>query len=580
MRTLPATTAWSKPAAVRGASRLGAVALGLLCSATLVTACSDRPPAVTEPTVAPAGAYPFFVQVRSESGYLCAAVLTEPAKVLTAAHCVSGTQPTDLTVAIGRTELDDDTQGELRRVAQIRLHPSWKAGSAEYDLAMLRLDQPSAVEPIALADASDYPADTRVLAMGHLLTEGAFRSGQLRYVELDLRSDQYLGDPGVFGERFNPDVMVGAGSPPEVRNFCAGDRGGPLVVSGPSGHRLIGVAGRERGCLVRPALFAEVAGGPLREWLTTDVPPGLGGHVLADRPTQGSYKPTSSLNTAGETNTVTRLGSGTYQVSFGGLGDGVDGGVAQVTGFRSTCRVGEVERDDTVLRVGVRCNADATFALSFARPGGEGPYAHVLLDARAEVTQSYNSGGAQNSARRAGPGDYVVSLPELGSLRGTVKVTPYGGGNARCTVLSWPPPPNQPAIQVRCFGPSGAPADSPFALTYSNGPAPVPTPGARWGWILADRPTSNKYFAAEATSFNSAGGIDTILRLRTGSYRVQLGDLQSRPSVVHVTAIGSRLLNCLPDAQRPVDAGMEITIACTDAAGAATDAEFVLQLQA
>lgn len=73
-------------------------------------------------------------------------------------------------------------------------------------------------------------------------------------------------------------------------------------------------------------------------------------------------------------------------------------------------------------------------------------------------------------AVRWAAGRWVVWFP--GKLsRGSVTVAAATGGGHRCEALAWGPSPAEyPGIDVdvACFGPSGAPANALFAITYRN----------------------------------------------------------------------------------------------------------------
>jgi secreted trypsin-like serine protease len=106
----------------------------------------------------PAIAHPWMVAIvfNSSSGrptsqlQSCGGTLVAPDWVITAAHCVSGRFPYELSVFIGRDNLDL-VGGENIPIQEFILHPDWHDGSPDADIALLRLAEASVYEPVSLA---------------------------------------------------------------------------------------------------------------------------------------------------------------------------------------------------------------------------------------------------------------------------------------------------------------------------------------------------------------------------------------------------------------------------------------------
>lgn len=105
----------------------------------------------------PDGKYPFVasIQFKDEGTtplqrHGCGASLIANDWVLTAAHCLVGTAPSNIDVIVGRTRLNDRRQGQVLRVQRIVLHPDFLSTLAP-DVALLKLDRAATgIPPINL----------------------------------------------------------------------------------------------------------------------------------------------------------------------------------------------------------------------------------------------------------------------------------------------------------------------------------------------------------------------------------------------------------------------------------------------
>ena len=207
-----------------------------------------------------------------------------------------------------------------------------------------------------------------------------------------------------------------------------------------------------------------------------------------------------------------------------------------------------------------------------------------------DAAYAFNPAGSV-TATRSGVGTYAVIFDGFGASgsdegggAGHLQVTAYNT-TATCTAAGW----SGDVARVRCFGPSGAPADARFTALWIR---PGGNPG-RVGFAWANAPTeTSSYLPSAGYAYNAAGRTDVggapsdvrIGRFLTGRYRVDFETMGRWFGIVAPGSAGAALVSpygaeprdCQLSLFGPTSADMRATVDCTDAAGARADARFTV----
>jgi hypothetical protein len=223
--------------------------------------------------------------------------------------------------------------------------------------------------------------------------------------------------------------------------------------------------------------------------------------------------------------------------------------------------------------------------------GGDFAFAYVNHLGHVDVLNSWSSRAPNDpqpaASLKLSPGRVRVALKSVGTtlgggagnLRGHVQVQPDNSSGHRCQVVGWAPSGAHELVEVQCTTRNGTPHDTAFWVQFMRGPGI----GGRSAYVALDASLSVgvTHTVPAHLTYNSNGGVNTIVKQSTGVFRVNLPTIwhSSGPMVQVTAATGATAMGqyckILSDTQvGSVDFG--VTVACFNAIGQAADAFFTL----
>jgi hypothetical protein len=248
----------------------------------------------------------------------CGGTLIARNWVLTAGHCVLDTgfnpSPGDIDVLVGTQDLESG--GTRIRAVEFRIHPAWRTLDGRNDIALIRLDKPAPVSPVAIpfqtitAQNVSPAAGTAVTTTGWGTT--AFGTSnyptKLRQVTVNVSTPQACQNG--YGSFYQQSTMVCAAAP--GKDSCQGDSGGPLVENRGGSWVQVGVVSTGNECALAgyPGIYTRVAA--FSDWIKQQIRYGA-------QPDAASFVRRMYLDAYNRQPTASELSSGLANLNGGQL---------------------------------------------------------------------------------------------------------------------------------------------------------------------------------------------------------------------------------------------------------------------
>jgi len=193
------------------------------------------------------------------SSHRCGGALLNELWVATAGHCIEDLLVSQIRLRLGEFDLSSASEmlpfverGANKKV----VHPKYNFFTYEYDLALVRLEEPVQfmpnIVPICLPASDDLLVGENGTVTGWgRLSEGGTLPDLLQQVTVPIISNDKCKDMFLKAGRteYMPDIFMCAGFEGGGRDACQGDSGGPLQIRGRDGrYFLAGIISWGIGC--------------------------------------------------------------------------------------------------------------------------------------------------------------------------------------------------------------------------------------------------------------------------------------------------------------------------------------------
>ena len=210
--------------------------------------------------------YPFIAALVPSGGTatdaFCGASVLSPTWILTAAHCLEGTQAASVQVLTGADNLERASEGERIAVKRIINHPQYDSRNVSNDIALLELVSPTRATVVSAASAADQSLfasgqPVSVAGWGDRTDGNRDYPSQLHSVNLSISAFGQCST--AYGGLSS--VHLCAGVADGSKDSCSGDSGGPLVARTSSGAVQVGIVsfGDACGSRTHPGVYTRVS---------------------------------------------------------------------------------------------------------------------------------------------------------------------------------------------------------------------------------------------------------------------------------------------------------------------------------
>ena len=168
-----------------------------------------------------------------------------------------------------------------------------------------------------------------------------------------------------------------------------------------------------------------------------------------------------------------------------------------------------------------------------------------------------------------GPGFYQVRFPHIGG-KGVAHVTAVNGAPVSCQLAKWGASGADEIVYVRCHAATGAPADSPFTVLFSESSG---LGGAPYGWVWGAAA------GGVVNGYNASGAPNSSFHVGIGQYDVKLPNLGGGfDGNLQVTAVHSQTgVRCKVARWAPAGTDQRAIVFCHNSTtGALFDSDFTL----